>query len=473
MSSAAAAGPLRHRGRQEAPGKAWIAKAIQAGDFKTYQYAIMHDWLRTLTAMAVVLVPVFFVLDVVIMPRSLLPRFAAYRSISTIIAVAQAIAVRATKPGKWSFLHGYLMTLQVGVIIALMTVDIGGFESPYYAGLILVTIGVNFLMPWRAVHTAVSVVSIISLYILFNLIIPAPFHFALLANNLFFLLSTSILAVAINHVRYRLLQNDFSLLIELKKARDALWGEMELAKRLQTALLPQKPALDGYRISVAMLPAEDVGGDYYDIIQTDQGDRWIAIGDVAGHGVDSGLIMMIAQSSLMSILRGVKGIDPLQALGLINKVLKDDISRLGTQHYMTMMILRLEDDRLVAAGHHQDLLVYRAATGKADCFSTKGSWLGISDNLVAFTEVREVALAPKDAVLLFTDGVTEGENSLGEMFGQSRLQESFERHGSLSTEDALERILIDVRAFQVVQEDDITLMILKRAQPCEERKEAV
>ena len=53
-----------------------------------------------------------------------------------------------------------------------------------------------------------------------------------------------------------------------------------------------------------MLPAKEVGGDYYDIIETDAGDRWVAIGDVAGHGVDSGLIMMMAQASIMTVIKG-------------------------------------------------------------------------------------------------------------------------------------------------------------------------
>jgi serine phosphatase RsbU (regulator of sigma subunit) len=470
MSNAAAIGTGKARSGVHDPGKAWVAEAIEAGDFRDYQRAIIHDWLRTLTAMAVALVPLFFLLDIFTMPSSLLPRFALYRLVSTIVAAAQAIVVRSTRPGKWSFLHGYLMSLQVGGMIALMTVDLGGFDSSYYAGLTLVIIGVNFLMPWRAVHTAINVTLILALYICLNLALPAPYHVAQIANNLFFLSSTALLAVTINHVRYKLIQNDFSLLLELKRARDSLWSEMELAKRLQTALLPKSADLDGYSISVAMLPAKDVGGDYYDIIQTEQGERWIAIGDVAGHGVDSGLIMMIAQTSLMTVLRGIKGIEPVEALELLNKVLKEDISRLGTQHYMTMMILRLGEDRLVAAGHHQDLLVYRAATGKADSYSTKGTWLGISEDIAPFTELLELSLAPRDAILLFTDGVTEGENSLGEMFGQARLLESFERNAALPSDAALERILLDVRSFQDVQEDDITLMILQKAPTGEERK---
>ena len=293
--------PSRRKDQMEA----WTARAIDANDFSGYRTSIIHDWLRTLTALAVVLVPLFFVLDVFMMPSGLLPRFAIYRLISTVLALAQFLIVRNTQPSRWSYLHGYFISLQVGEIIALMTVDLGGFNSTYYAGLTLVIIGVNLLMPWRAMHTAVNTLIILAMYVTFNLVSGQPFDQPKATNNFFFLISTAVLAVSINYVRYNLIEKEFSLLVKLKKARDALWGEMELAKRIQTALLPQrKGGIRGYESAVTMLPAKEVGGDYYDIIETDAGDRWVAIGDVAGHGVDSGLIMMMAQASIMTVIKG-------------------------------------------------------------------------------------------------------------------------------------------------------------------------
>jgi serine phosphatase RsbU (regulator of sigma subunit) len=447
------------------PEGTWRSKAIEAADFQGYRDAIVHDWLRTLTAIAAILVPLFFVLDLFMMPSNLLPRFGLYRLTSTILAVIQAVIVRSTKPGKWTYLHGYFMSLQVGGIIAIMTADLGGFNSSYYAGLNLVIIGVNLLMPWKAVHTAINVTVILAMYIGFNLAASEPYLAAQLTNNLFFLTSTAILAVSINHVRYRLIENEFTLLVEVKKAHDALWSEVELAKRIQTALLPKHPAfaLKGYEIAVSTIPAKEVGGDYYDVIQTENADRWVAIGDVSGHGVDSGLIMMMAQTSLMTAIRGIKGIGPVQALDTMNRILREDIIRLGGNHYMTMMVLRLDDDRISVAGHHQDFLIYRAATGKTESFSTKGTWLGISEDITPYTEVKELEIAPGDAVLLYTDGVTEGTDRAGDMFGEARLFETFGRNASLPTQEILERVLGDVRAFQETQDDDMTILVLKKS----------
>ena len=276
--------------------------------------------------------PLFFVLDVLLVPHALLPRFGVYRFTSMAIALVQMLIVRRTEPSRWSYVHGYVMSVQVGGFIALMTVALGGFDSSYYAGLNLVIIGVNLLMPWKVIHSAVNAALILAMYVVFNAAAGQASDVNLVANNLFFLCATGILAVSINYVRYRLIQKEFSLLVTLKQARDALWGEMELAKRIQTALLPQKQqTVHGFETAVAMLPAREVGGDYYDIIETAAGDRWIAVGDVAGHGVDSGLIMMMAQSSIMTVIKGMPSAQPIDVLNTANLVLREDIKRLGLE----------------------------------------------------------------------------------------------------------------------------------------------
>ncbi len=452
----------RRRGQVEA----WTSHAIDAADFGRYQDGIIHDWLRTLTSLAIILVPLFFILDVFMMPATLLPRFAIYRLISTLLTLAQFFIVRTTRPSRWSYLHGYVISAQVGGIIALMTVDLGGFNSSYYAGLNLVIIGVNLLMPWRAKHTAFNALLIVAMYVGFNVLRPQPYAVATLTNNLFFLFATAVLAASINRVRHRLIETEFSLLVELKGARDALWGEMELAKRIQTALLPRRDAsLPGYACAAVMLPAREVGGDYYDIIETETGGRWVAIGDVAGHGVDSGLIMMMAQASIMTAIRARPAIGPLEVLKAANRVLKEDIARLGSNHYMTVLILLLGDDSITLAGHHQDVLIYRAAQSSVATVCTRGTWLGITDRVEAVMGVETVTVADNDVILLFSDGVTEAANGAGEMYGQERLGRALERYADLPVDKALEEILGEIQAFQADQADDITLILLKKSSP--------
>lgn len=438
--------------------------AIVENDFFSYQLGILHDWLRTITILASTLVPLFFVLDLFLTPHGLLIRFAVYRLSSTVLSVLQYFVVRRTKPSEWSYLHGYLASLQIGVMITLMTVSLGGFDSSYYAGLNLVIVGVNLLLPWNAIHTAANAAIVLACYVAFNLIAGHPFHGAILANNLYFLIAMSVVAASINHVRYRLIQKEFSLLVQLKSARDALWGEMEVAKRIQTALLPKNMRLAGYEVSAIMIPAEEVGGDYFDIVETDRGDRWVAVGDVSGHGVDSGLIMMMAQTTIMTVIKGEISCTPAQVVVSANAVIRENIERLESNHYMTLMLLKLGDESICYAGRHQDLLVYRAATGTVETAPTAGTWLGIADDVAPFIEERDVPISENDVVLLFTDGITELQDHSANLFGQDRLKGIFERWAGEPLEKALTGVLDEIRSFPAEQQDDISLVLLRRTQ---------
>jgi phosphoserine phosphatase RsbU/P len=430
--------------------------------FGDYLNGIIHDWLRTLTALAFTLVPIFFILDYFTMPKELLPRFGIYRLISTIVVLIQYFIVRHTRPSRFSYIHGYLVSLNVGGIICLMTVDLGGFNSSYYAGLNLVIIGVNLLLPWKTIHSAANSLLIILMYVLFNAVAGQPYDPTVLSSNLFFLCATAIIAISINHVKHKLVKKEFSLLVQLKKARDALWSEMEVAKRIQTALLPDKQEMEGYDISAVMLPAKEVGGDYYDIIETPKGDKWIAIGDVSGHGVDSGLLMMMAQTSLFSMVNLAVHRSPSEVLQSVNTVIRENVSRLGSDHYMTMTAIRLSNSHMTLAGKHQDIIIYRSALNKTEIIPTKGTWLGIADNLEKHLQDTSVQIQEGDVVLLFTDGITEATNEKGEMYGQSKLAHALNQYADLPVGRIVEKIIVDVRAFQAEQYDDMTLVVMKK-----------
>lgn len=438
---------------------------FEENDFTQYLDNIIHEWSKTLTTLAFTLVPAFFLLDYFTMPKELLPRFGVYRLLSTLICLAQYFVIRNTRPGNSSYYHGYFVSINVGGVIALMTIDLGGFNSSYYAGLNLVMIGVNLLLPWRALHSAINSLIIIAMYIIFNIMAGLDYSAPVLTNNLFFLSSTAIIAVSINLVKHKLVKKEFFLLVELKKARDALWSEIELAKRIQTALLPDREKIRGYEIAAAMLPAKEVGGDYYDIIETPKGDKWVTIGDVSGHGVDSGLIMMMAQTSISAMVGNCSGCQPSEVLRRVNHVIKENIARLGSDHYMTMMAIHLNESQMTVAGKHQDIIIYRSALNKTEVISTNGTWLGITDNIENYlTDVTE-KIDDGDIILLFTDGITEAASKDGEMYGQERLEQSFNQYADLPVNRLRDKIVEDVKDFQEEQFDDMTLVVIKKCPP--------
>jgi sigma-B regulation protein RsbU (phosphoserine phosphatase) len=439
--------------------------SFDENDFSQYLDNIIHDWSKTLTTLAYTLVPTFFLLDYFTMPKELLPRFGVYRLISTLICLALYFVIRNTRPSNSSYYHGYFVSINVGGIIALMTVDLGGFNSSYYAGLNLVIIGVNLLLPWRPLHSAINSLIIIAMYVIFNTMSGLDYSSSALTSNLFFLTSTAIIAVSINHVKHKLVKKEFFLLVELKKARDALWSEMELAKRIQTALLPNREKIRGYEIAATMFPAKEVGGDYYDIIETPQGDKWVTMGDVSGHGVDSGLIMMMAQTSISAMVTNCYGCQPSEVLRRVNRVIRENIARLGSDHYMTMMALRLNETQMTVAGKHQDIIIYRSATNKTEVICTNGTWLGITDNIENYlTDVTE-KIDDGDIVLLFTDGITEATDKNGEMFGQERLEQSLNQYADFPVNKLRDKIVEEVNDFQEEQFDDMTLVVIKKCPP--------
>lgn len=444
--------------------------------FEEYRDGLVHDWTKTLTALGFCLIPVFFLLDLLTMPRELLPQFLVYRSAGTIFALAQLLVVRRTRPSRYSFLHGYAFSLMVGGMIVRMTVDLGGFNSAYYAGLILVIIAVNLVLPWRALHSAVNGLLVVGSYVAVNSGAGGEFATSTLINNLYFLISTVVITVAISYLKHRLIEQEFNLRAELldvnahldrsrrelKAARDALWGEMEVAKRIQTALLPRNRTLGHYAVAAVMRPADEVGGDYYDLIETRAGEAWVTIGDVSGHGVESGLVMMMTQTSILTLVNDTPGRKPSEVFAAVNGIIRENIERMGTSRYMTLNVIRLLPDRLTLAGKHQDILVHRRRTRQVEVISNEGSWVGIVPDTRGCVDDSEIPLEPGDTVLLFTDGVTEAMSASGEMFDQDRLVNAFARVADQPLELALAALLTEVNAFQQIQQDDVTLMLLRR-----------
>ena len=185
-------------------------------NFSDYLNALIHSWLKTLTILGFTLVPIFFVLDIFIIPsdqQHLLPRFAVYRGFATAVVILQFFIISRTKPSNLSFLHGYIFNFFVCGAIVLMTVDLGGFNSSYYAGLNLVVIAVNLLLPWKASHSAMNGLFTLLLYVGMNAAFGKDFQLYNLINNLYFMSSTIIIAASINHVKHILIQKKKSLFL--------------------------------------------------------------------------------------------------------------------------------------------------------------------------------------------------------------------------------------------------------------------
>lgn len=433
-----------------------------AKDFESFLTGIIHQWLKTLTGLGITLIPLFGILDYFIMPTSVVHQIWIYRLINTSILIVQYLIIRKTRPARFSYLHGYFASAVTSITIIQMTVVLGGFNSSYYQGLNLVIIAVNLLIPWRYVHSIINGSLTVILYIIINAANGQPdVDPKMLTNNLFFLIATVVISVSINFVRYNLIKKEFMLRIKLKAARDALWGEMEIAKKIQTALLPESTQMKNYESYAKMIPAAEVGGDYYDVIETQNGDTWIAIGDVSGHGVESGLIMMMTHTCIYSLVNQNK-VSPTEVLDKVNYVIKENIRRLDVSRYVTLTILKLENGGITHTGKHQDILVYRDKEKKIEPIQSIGTWIGITDDIASFISNGSFKMNSGDVILLYTDGITEAESKDGLMYGFERLMNVFLENATLPTQVIVENIIADVLKYQHRQNDDITLLACRK-----------
>lgn len=258
---------------------------------------------------------------------------------------------------------------------------------------------------------------------------------------------------------------------ELIEAKDALWGEMELAKKIQTVLLPQQPEIADYEITGYMKPADEVGGDYYDIINIG-GRDWIVIGDVSGHGVSAGLIMMMVQTAIHATLSAQPDLSPSELLTVVNSTICSNISKMGEDKYMTIMVIACKPEgRLCFSGLHQDIQIYRQSAGVIETVKTEGMWIGVTEDISEMLIEDLVVMQPGDTMLLYTDGITEAtpkespalsiEESKQTMFGEDRLIEVFKQlAGRGSVDDIKQGILTAMKDY--VTSDDVTFVVVRR-----------
>jgi DNA-binding LacI/PurR family transcriptional regulator/serine phosphatase RsbU (regulator of sigma subunit) len=254
-----------------------------------------------------------------------------------------------------------------------------------------------------------------------------------------------------------------NVLVAEVKRRERAEGELEIAARIQTAVLPKMLEVPGLEIATLMQPASEVGGDYYDILPLAHG-CWLGIGDVAGHGLPAGLVMLMIQSIISATVHERADLAPADAWRALNAILTENVrERLGQEEHATLCLLRYHDDgRVRFAGAHEDLLVYRAGTKKVECVPTPGLWLGILPDVSALAiDEGELVLGPGDVLLLHTDGATQARNEAGEQYGIDRLVALLERTGELPAQTIVEHIVHEVGEWMAVQDDDFTLVIVR------------
>jgi sigma-B regulation protein RsbU (phosphoserine phosphatase) len=256
---------------------------------------------------------------------------------------------------------------------------------------------------------------------------------------------------------------------ELARSRDelqrteALRREVEIAHQIQTAILPVSPAVPGFEVAARMKPADDVGGDLYDILAF--GDTfWVLVGDVSGHGINSGLVMMMAQAAAYAAIADDPHSTPGSVIAAVNRVVHENVRiRMQRDDYLTLMAARhMGDGRFVAAGAHQPVFIARGG-GRVDVIEPAGPWVGLSPNVEPPPMPEyEFTLGKGDLVFFLTDGLLEAKDGGTELFGEDRVKDLLARPDVPSASQALTDVFAAVESFSHEQADDMTGVVLRR-----------
>jgi len=237
--------------------------------------------------------------------------------------------------------------------------------------------------------------------------------------------------------------------------------EMQIAKDIQKGLLPANlPDLDDLSIAGLCVPAHQVGGDYYDVIDRNGSSYDLIIADVSGHSIGAALIMAETRTFIHARMQSIK--QPAEMLRALNSYFLKDLDR--SDLFVTMFYLQYNpvNRRLIYgnAGHNTPLL-WKKRKRHLITLDTEGLIFGIKEDITF--EQKATDLDPGDILLLYTDGIIEAENRDKVFFGIERLAKVLEECDDLNPQELIDQIMIQGRIFTGMRHfnDDVTLVVMK------------
>jgi sigma-B regulation protein RsbU (phosphoserine phosphatase) len=257
----------------------------------------------------------------------------------------------------------------------------------------------------------------------------------------------------------------FNTMVSQLRERLQLKEELNLAMEVQQNLLPKRiPRFEGLDIAGKSVYCDETGGDFYDFIDIcceKSQQLGIAVGDVAGHGISTALMMATVRAFLRSRVTHPGSIS--EVVADVNRLVVNDTEETG--QFMTLFYLTLNPAEKslswVRAGH-DPAFIYDPKQGKIAELNGNGAALGISED-AQYQQNSINGLEKGQVLLIGTDGLWETQNTSGEMFGKERLKALISKHAGRSAEEIITLAIDSLAAFRdsARQEDDITLVVVK------------
>ena len=242
--------------------------------------------------------------------------------------------------------------------------------------------------------------------------------------------------------------------------------ELEMLRQMQRMILPtaeELSTIEDLEIAGYMEPADEVGGDYYDILYTDNLVT-IAIGDVTGHGLESGILMVMTQTAVRT-LKEIQELDPVKFLDVLNRTIYKNVQRMNSEKNLTLAILTYAEGKISISGQHEETIVVRKG-GAIERINTinLGFPIGLEAEISDFIDHTILDLNEDDGIVLYSDGIPEAYSMDKKQYGLEKLCEVISQNWHQSAEKIKQVIIDDVKRHIGEQKvfDDITLVVLKR-----------
>jgi serine phosphatase RsbU (regulator of sigma subunit)/predicted ester cyclase len=247
--------------------------------------------------------------------------------------------------------------------------------------------------------------------------------------------------------------------------RERIEQELRVARTIQQASLPKEvPTLERWQITPFYQPAREVGGDFYDFFDLEDGLVGVVVGDATGKGIPAALVAEATSNMLRAVAQALGSSSPGEVLARVNETL---MARIPLNMFVTCFYAILEPQSATLsyanAGHD---LPYRRRGGDAEELRARGMPLGLMPGMSY--EEKEMVLNGSEAVLFYSDGLVEAHDPEGEMFGFPRLRALIAEHGEKEERSLGEFLMEELYTFVGEgweQEDDITLLTLRRSAP--------
>jgi len=243
----------------------------------------------------------------------------------------------------------------------------------------------------------------------------------------------------------------------------ALQRELDVARRIQSAIVPRNfppfPEREEFEIQAEMIPAREVGGDFYDFFLIDNERLGFVIGDVSGKGVPAALFMAVSKTLIKAT--AMTGVAPEECLQQVNNMLcLDNVSAMFVTVFYGILHVRTGEVAYCNGGHNPPFIL--RADGRAEISETTGS-LVLAALTTATYKAKRIALQPGDGLFLYTDGVTESMDQHDNVFAEQRLQDCLQRRQGAALREVVAGVADEVKAFSqgVPQADDVTVLALR------------